>query len=252
MRLNIKRLWNKGKRTGRSGRQGRADGRDRRRRGFETRRHAEHESRQTGTRTGVPALRPSWRRAGQLLLQLLPAMQRPQAVLVLPSNGGRYRKRAYGHERDAEKPDEYKEVLDAHRVDTAKYEQQAEQMRQETPDAAEKGRNPIPRARALKRNDSRRNRSRLPPRRDTSLSTTAVSTARRSPNAGVSTLRRWSSRAIWNGCATTASRALSTATLKSGVSALRCRHVCRCGSIPTVRYRSCLTRYAVRRITTNT
>ena len=34
------------------------------------------------------------------------------------------------------KPDEYKEVLDAHRVDTAKYEQQAEQMRQETPDAA--------------------------------------------------------------------------------------------------------------------
>lgn len=40
------------------------------------------------------------------------------------------------------KPDEYKEVLDAHRVDTAKYEQQAEQMRQETPDAAEKGQEP--------------------------------------------------------------------------------------------------------------
>ncbi len=40
------------------------------------------------------------------------------------------------------KPDEYKEVLDAHRVDTSKYEQQAEQMRQETPDAAEKGLEP--------------------------------------------------------------------------------------------------------------
>ena len=40
------------------------------------------------------------------------------------------------------KPDGYKEVLDAHRVDTAKYEQQAEQMRQETPDAAEKGLEP--------------------------------------------------------------------------------------------------------------
>lgn len=40
------------------------------------------------------------------------------------------------------KPDGYKEVLDAHRVDTAKYEQQAEQMRQETPDAAEKGQEP--------------------------------------------------------------------------------------------------------------
>lgn len=40
------------------------------------------------------------------------------------------------------KPDEYKEVLDAHRVDTTKYEQQAEQMRQETPDAAEKGQEP--------------------------------------------------------------------------------------------------------------
>ena len=40
------------------------------------------------------------------------------------------------------KPDEYKEVLDAHRVDTAKYEQQAEQMRQETPDAAEKEQEP--------------------------------------------------------------------------------------------------------------
>lgn len=36
------------------------------------------------------------------------------------------------------KPDEYKEVLDAHRVDTAKYEQQAEEMRQGAPDAAEK------------------------------------------------------------------------------------------------------------------
>lgn len=106
-----------------------------------------------------------------------------------------------------------------------------------------KGWNPIPRARAPKWNDSKRNRSRHPPRRDTSLSTTAVSTARRSPNAGVSTLRHWSSRAIWNGCATTASRALSTATLKSGVSVLRCRHVCRCGRIPTARYRSCLTRY---------
>lgn len=30
------------------------------------------------------------------------------------------------------KPDEYREVLDAHRVDTSRYEQQAEQMRQET------------------------------------------------------------------------------------------------------------------------
>lgn len=69
-------------------------------------------------------------------------MQRPQAVLVLPCNGRRYRKRAYGHEGDAEKPDEYKEVLGAHRVDTAKYEQQAEQMRQETPDAAEKRQEP--------------------------------------------------------------------------------------------------------------
>ena len=46
--------------------------------------------------------------------------------------------------------------------------------------------------------------------------------------------------------------ALSTATLKSGVSVLRCRHVCRCGRIPTARYRSCLTRYVVHRITTNT
>lgn len=40
------------------------------------------------------------------------------------------------------KPDEYKEVLDAHRVDTGKYEQQAEQMRQETPDAAGKEQEP--------------------------------------------------------------------------------------------------------------
>ncbi|WP_279088969.1 DUF4099 domain-containing protein [Alistipes putredinis] len=40
------------------------------------------------------------------------------------------------------KPDEYRDVLAAHRVDTIKYEQQAEQMRQETPDAAEKRQEP--------------------------------------------------------------------------------------------------------------
>ena len=40
------------------------------------------------------------------------------------------------------KPNEYRDVLAAHRVDTTKYEQQAEQMRQETPDAAEKRQEP--------------------------------------------------------------------------------------------------------------
>ena len=147
------------------------------------------------------------------------------------------------------KPDEYKEVLDAHRVDTAKYEQQAEQMRQETPDAAEKRQEPDSESQST---ETERQQAQPQPMRDTSLSTTAVSTAQRSLTAGASTSRRWSSRAIWNGCVTTASRALSTATLKSEVSALRCRHVCHCGRIPTVRYRSCRTRYAVRRITTNT
>ena len=71
------------------GERGGAGARGRRRRGGEGGRGRGHPSapRKSGERAEFPAIRPTWRRAGQLLQELLPAVQGTQPLRFLPHCG---------------------------------------------------------------------------------------------------------------------------------------------------------------------
>ena len=166
-----------------------------------------------------------------------------------PKRFGFYRVAAEGADKVIEvlkellkNPEQNKELLAPHKVDTTKYEQAAQQQAQEAEQHAAPDQTPQPEEDSQQAEQA--SEEQTPPNKVTSLSTSTVSTVRRSNDAGVSTLRRWSSRAIWSGCVITASRSLSSAIPISEASVFRCRRVCHCGRIPMARCRLCRTRSA--------
>ena len=116
----------KEKARGRAGRPRRENGRDQRGRRAGRQGLPQYEAREAGTLAGLPALRPPRGHGGQFLQELLPPVQGADALRLLSGGGGCVDTLLPVIKDFLKDPVANAEILASHKVDTAKYQQQAE------------------------------------------------------------------------------------------------------------------------------